>query len=130
MSDGEIIYAVIPTWSNTTLESILAKNNICPPEIHESQHEIHPTETVRTFMPLTIEIFNIKFALHQGEDGYTIESSEWHSLSSFGITLKEAVENMIDLVKEVLSEYLQTPENELSSDARELRNYLLSQVAR
>lgn len=81
-----------------------------------------------TFLQPGIEIFNIPFEIRQGEQYVFVESPQWPSLKSYGVSVKEAIDNILSVIKDVANEYIFVDESELASDAVEFRRFLIRKL--
>ena len=82
----------------------------------------------RTFLNPQIELFNIPFYVRHGDEFVYVESPQWPSLQSYGKTAQEAILNMLDLIRNVIQEYVFVPESQLADDAIEFRNFLMQKL--
>ena len=81
-----------------------------------------------TFLEPSIEIFGIQFNIRQGGEYLSIESTQWPSLTAHGKTMREAIENMLEILRNAISEYIFVPESELTEDANDFRKFLIQKL--
>ena len=82
----------------------------------------------QTVLQPTIELFNIPFSIRHGNDYVFVESMQWPSLTTYGKTAQEAIANMVELLRDVVGEYVFVPESELTEDAIEFRKFLIRKL--
>jgi hypothetical protein len=82
----------------------------------------------KTVLQPGIELFNIAFNVRQGDEYVFVESPQWHSLQSYGKTAREAIENMLAMIRDLVQEYIFVGEAELSGDAIEFRKFLIQKL--
>ena len=80
----------------------------------------------RTIHLPKIEIMGISFILKKEGDRSVLESELWPSLRASGPKVKDAIEEMQSLLHDVIEEYVLSPEETLSDDAKGFRHYLIS----
>lgn len=86
------------------------------------------TETIKTFLQPSIELFNIPFDIRQENEYVFVESPQWPSLKSYGKNAVEAIENMFFVIREVANEYVFADQSELAADAIEFRRFLIQKL--
>ena len=82
----------------------------------------------RHVLPQYVDLHNIPFRVRHEGGYYFLESDKWNILSAFGESLMDAVGNMNQLIKDVIRDYIFSPQDSLSDDAKEFRSYLISHL--
>jgi hypothetical protein len=82
----------------------------------------------RTLINPTIELFNMRFNVRREAEGIYITSEQWPSLSAFGNSFQEAFSNLVSILNDCVREYVMVPEDQLSEDALDFRNLLISKL--
>jgi hypothetical protein len=130
--DQQYDVATLSSGSNSSiheLEKLLSNCKIAT----SSQYTHPPKETVNKLLKETIltpnvEISNIHFQVQSKKRIVHIYSREWSSLSSSGASYHEAFLNMVSLLNDLIVEYVFTPEEKLTADAVDFRNFLLRKI--
>lgn len=73
-----------------------------------------------------IEIMGIPFTTKEEDARIVLESDRWPSLRTSGGSVADAISEMRSLLADVIEEYVLCSEDQLSSDSREFRHYLIS----
>ena len=81
------------------------------------------------FLP-AIDIGRIMFAVSEKEGEYVLSNSQWPSLTSSGVSLSDAIANMVELIHTVSSQYILESDENLSEDGIEFKKFLLGRIFR
>jgi hypothetical protein len=81
-----------------------------------------------TALDYSIEILNIPFIVRREKESVIVENPRWVSLRTHGGTMRDAVNEMLELIQEMVKEYVLASENELTQDAIEFRRYLIQKM--
>jgi hypothetical protein len=82
----------------------------------------------QTVLEPNIELFNIAFNIQHSDEHVFVVSPQWPSLRTYGKTAREAIADMVALIRHVTREYVFVPESELAEDAIEFRKFLMQRL--
>jgi len=115
----------VPRHNSSQVKSVHTRYLVSVPERYKT---ISTTVKKTTSMQPSIELLNIPFYVRRGEDAVFIESLQWPSLRTFGETFEDAVSSMMELIQDVLDEFVFSHESELAPNAIEFRAYLIETI--
>ena len=110
-----------------TIQMIRPVSPTFPPAHFEWQLKSQ-TVVKTTLLEPSIELLNIPFIIRHGDDHVFLESPQWDSLRTHGNTVREAISNMLELIRDVIEEYIFVDTSELTQDAIEFRNFLIQKL--